>query len=449
MALLSWSTILVAVLDLFVAYGLTLVVYRLFFHPLSKFPGPKIAASTLWYEFYHDVVREGKWLFEIERMHEEYGPIVRINPHELHIKDSEFFQEIYAPAGGGKKRDKYHWFYTMSATPGSIFNTVGHDLHRLRRAPLNNFFSKQAVRDLEPLIRSKAEKLASRFTGAAAEGDVVRMDCAFMALTMDVISSYCYGYDQAYLDNKDYGLQWRETIHGTVQNGALVRAYPWLVDMLKKVPHSMIEKADANMGMFLAWQASVKHAVEPILERRDSKQEGDGRTIFHTLRDSDLPAEERTLERLCDEGEIFVSAGSETTAKTLSYILYYLTTHPDCLKKLKDELKTPMPDGNEPTRWSELEKLPYLTAVIQEGLRLSYGITGRLPRIAPEPIQYGEWTIPPGVPVGQTPYFVLMDPKIFHEPRLFKPERWLNEGQRLDRYQVSFNKGNRSCIGMK
>ena len=54
-------------------YLLALGLYRLYLDPLAKFPGPKLAALTLWYEFYYDVVQRGKYTFEIEKMHEAYG----------------------------------------------------------------------------------------------------------------------------------------------------------------------------------------------------------------------------------------------------------------------------------------------------------------------------------------------------------------------------------------
>lgn len=52
---------------------LLLVLYRLFFHPLAGFPGPKLAAATLWYETYYDVWLKGKYVFEIKDMHKKYG----------------------------------------------------------------------------------------------------------------------------------------------------------------------------------------------------------------------------------------------------------------------------------------------------------------------------------------------------------------------------------------
>lgn len=56
-----------------VGYYLVQSIYRLYFHPLRKFPGPRLAAITSLYEFYYNVIRNGKFLFEIERMHEQYG----------------------------------------------------------------------------------------------------------------------------------------------------------------------------------------------------------------------------------------------------------------------------------------------------------------------------------------------------------------------------------------
>lgn len=54
------------------------VLWRLFSSPLSKCPGPKIAAATLWYEFYYDVLKDsgGQYMWEIERMHRVYGKLV-------------------------------------------------------------------------------------------------------------------------------------------------------------------------------------------------------------------------------------------------------------------------------------------------------------------------------------------------------------------------------------
>lgn len=63
----------IAALSIIIFYAVGIVLYRLFFSPIAKFPGPKLAAATSWYEIYYDVVKKGKYLFEIEKMHEKYG----------------------------------------------------------------------------------------------------------------------------------------------------------------------------------------------------------------------------------------------------------------------------------------------------------------------------------------------------------------------------------------
>jgi hypothetical protein len=65
----SLATVVVAV----TTYGVLLATYRVTLHPLAKFPGPKLAAMTLWYEFYYDVILWGQLTNRIERMHKEYG----------------------------------------------------------------------------------------------------------------------------------------------------------------------------------------------------------------------------------------------------------------------------------------------------------------------------------------------------------------------------------------
>lgn len=121
------------------------------------------------------------------------------------------------------------------------------------------------------------------------------------------------------------------------------------------------------------------------------------------------------------------------------------------LKKLKEELETTISDINVSTPLAVLENLPYLSGVIKEGLRLSYGVVSRSQRIAFEPLAFPdgkkEWIIPPGTPVGMTSLLIHQNEAIYPNWREFRPERWI-EDPRLDRYLVSFSKGSRGCIGM-
>lgn len=69
--LLSWQEIAATT----AAYFVTLAVYRLVFHPLAKFPGPKLAAITRYYEAYYDIVQNGQYDFQIAKMHKKYGKL--------------------------------------------------------------------------------------------------------------------------------------------------------------------------------------------------------------------------------------------------------------------------------------------------------------------------------------------------------------------------------------
>lgn len=97
-----WMALLVAI----TLCGVSLAAYRLYFHPLSHIPGPKLAAATQWYEFYYDIVLKGQYMNQFLRLHEKYGPIIRISPNELHCIDPAFIDQIYVSGGSGKKRDK-------------------------------------------------------------------------------------------------------------------------------------------------------------------------------------------------------------------------------------------------------------------------------------------------------------------------------------------------------
>lgn len=68
-----WGKILLAIPVYFILYTIFLAVYRLTFHPLAKFPGPKFTAASSWFEFYHDVILRGQFVYAAAKMHDEYG----------------------------------------------------------------------------------------------------------------------------------------------------------------------------------------------------------------------------------------------------------------------------------------------------------------------------------------------------------------------------------------
>jgi hypothetical protein len=174
-----------------ITYLVSLILYRLYLHPLSEIPGPRLAAITSWYETYYDLFKTpgGQYWNKLDELHKSYGSIIRINPNEVQIHDPEFYVQIYA--GGSTKRHRYARSVSGNGSPGSMASAVSHDLHRLRRSSLNPFFSKAAVLRLEERIQSRVRILCERLAGFLERKEIIDISVAMTSLTLDIITEYC------------------------------------------------------------------------------------------------------------------------------------------------------------------------------------------------------------------------------------------------------------------
>ena len=166
-----------------------------------------------------------------------------------------------------------------------------------------------------------------------------------------------------------------------------------------------------------------------------------------------LPPQQRTDRALRDQLECLLGAGTEPVAHVLRIITYHLCQNPPILQKLRAELTTIQPHhhSNIPDL-QHLQQTTYLTALIKEGLRLSYGVASRIPRIAPDrTLTYGDWKIPPGTAVSMTHSSIYHDETIFPDSYSFSPERFLetSETKGAGRYFAPFGRGTRSCLGQQ
>ena len=132
-------------------------------------------------------------------------------------------------------------------------------------------------------------------------------------------------------------------------------------------------------------------------------KEAPRRTIFHELLSSDMPPEEKRCDRIMQEGIVLIAAGTETTAWALSVITYYVLANSEINANLKAKLMGISSKCGGTPSLTQLEQLPYLSAVISERLRLSFGVTAHLQRVSPDQdLLYGDWVIPAGVSVGHS-----------------------------------------------
>jgi len=227
--------------------------------------------------------------------------------------------------------------------------------------------------------------------------------------------------------------------------------------MMEMLPEKWSAAMNPELGKIFRLQHDLRNTIARIRSEQGivEKQPAEP-TIFHEMMKSDLSDEDKKDRRLGDEAQTVIGAGLSTTAWALSCASFYVIDNPPVLAKLRKELIAAIPDVNAPDAFSflKLEKLEYLRGVVREGIRLSHGVTSRIPRIMTHPVQFQEWTIPPWTPVSMTVMDVHFDPELYPEPLVFKPERWLGnpkapDGESMEKYWVAFGKGTRMCLGMQ
>lgn len=438
------------------AYGFLLALYRLTISKLSGFPGPKIAAVTYWYEFYYEWWCSGKYIFEIEKMHKEYGPIVRINPAELSINDPDVYNDIYV-SESRRRTDNYHSFIKGIDFDGSHLLTTSHDLHRRRRKPLEPFFSHLGITRLWPILAEVVEKFAGRLEALKGTESVVRLDHACSAFSGDVIRQICWDDKAKFLDDPNFAPEWYGLIRMIVLSLPLFTAFPLLIQFISLIPESLILWVYPSGRIFDQFRKVALEQLTMVRKEKAHSNDGDGdgskahTSLFHHILDSEMLESELCDERLAKEAQVLMGAGTASMARTITYIAYYILAKPHIRSRLQEELKAVMATyPQQIPSLAELERLPYLQALIREGLRHSYGSMHRLPRCSPDaPIQYKQWTIPVGVPVGMSGYLMHTDSTVYEKPFDFVPERWLGDiSPNMNRNFVPFSRGSRNCLGM-
>ncbi|ORY65757.1 putative cytochrome P450 [Pseudomassariella vexata] len=442
---------------LWVLYRIGCALYNVSaFHPLSRFPGPKLAALSLAYEFWFDMILVGRYTHEIKKMHQIYGPVVRIGPNELHCSDPAFIDEIYA--SGNRRRDKQTHYLNTLVGPINVglFASREHELHRTRRRALNKFFSRGQIVNLEPEIHNLTQLLCNKILQDSSKKPL-DVTTAYSCFTSDLIFSYCFGESLGFLDQDGWEPNFRVAAEAIMSTSYLFRFFPALRVLPDAAPYLAKYISDS-----VALLMHEMYTVMPkrILRAREELSAGIVRkrpvVWSDIILDEKLHESQKTTVRLSGEGFSITVAGTETTAWVLTVITFYVLSQPEIQARLTEELKGVNPSD---LKWTSLEKIPYLTAVVLEGLRLAYGIGARTPRIAPDEdlIYRGEmndhtyeYVIPKGTAIGMSAVILNHNEDLFPNSEAFIPERWLNQERRreMERSLFSFNRGSRQCVGI-
>jgi cytochrome P450 len=309
---------------------------------------------------------------------------------------------------------------------------------------------------LEPEVQNLAQKLCDKLLRESGRKPF-DITMAYSCFTSDAISGYSFGESFGFLDQDGWYPNFREPLASILKPVFIFRFFPWT-------------KASAGIGKYLVdymppstammvrtLQIDLPEKMRKAKADIDAGIKYDRPTVFGTILESDLVSLEKEPQRLADEAAGVIGAGTETTSWAMSVITYHLLTKPELLTKLRSELQTVVQDPKQLPSWTELEHLPYLGAVIQEGLRLSYGVSARTARVPSEENlvfkRSVEYIIPQGYAVGMSAAVTHHDEKAFPDSHAFIPERWLDENNNrrkdVERGMLAFSKGSRSCLGMK
>lgn len=150
-------------------------IYRLYFHPLSKYPGPKLAAITgLWY-CRHWV--GGCWPHVVTELHHKYGDVIRVAPNELVFATAEASRDIYNryQPGAEVQFQKDRQFYAPSGTERSLIMEPDADAHRHLRRAFDPGFNLAAVKQRSDIPLHHIDLLIQKLyrTGRRPEGENV------------------------------------------------------------------------------------------------------------------------------------------------------------------------------------------------------------------------------------------------------------------------------------
>ncbi|KAI4595995.1 hypothetical protein KJ359_006287 [Pestalotiopsis sp. 9143b] len=366
------------------------------------------------------------------------GDVVRIAPDEVSFASAEAWKEIYGHATGGHKTFVKGLFYQSHQHPGIV---AVRDLreHARQRKYLANAFSARALRGQEPIVRHYVDQFIIQAGKLGAKGGPgLDLEQAFSWLTFDIISDLTFGESlNAIASGRQH--PWVSVISDSsffTSVASLQRRIPLLKLVLPWVlPKDMPERAARHRSF----------TKEKTLKRIQMANELDRPDFFQHLLSKG--GDEVHLEELIQQSNNLMVAGSETTSNFLNFVSYQLLKDKRCMDELVREVRSAFQTPADITA-DRCSELPYLNAVIEEGLRIGPPVPFGPPRTSPGAVVGGVY-LPPGTTAAVDMWAVHHNPRYWKEPYAFRPERWIGDGLGDDKTAFNpFLTGPRSCLGI-
>ncbi|KAJ5292490.1 uncharacterized protein N7443_008443 [Penicillium atrosanguineum] len=321
-SLFSLATIALA------AYLLWIILYNLYISPLSKYPGPKLAACTNLPNLYW--TSTGQYHYKLKDLHDKYGDVVRAGPQTLVYRTPQAWKDIYSHRKSGTSSYlKDPKFYLQGPRGPSILNANDADHSRTRRL-LSHAFSEKALRDQEALIQSYVDMLINRLQGEIASSrKVVDMSQWYNFTTFDIIGDLAFGEPFDCLKNSQYH-PWVKMLFSSMKVLALRRPlaiYPFLAPIVSGLmPKRLVKMREEHFAL----------TAEKVHRRLETKTDRPDFMAYILRVDDDRSLTAREMEA---NAAILIMAGSETTASLLSGFTFYALTNAGVWKKLVEEVR--------------------------------------------------------------------------------------------------------------
>jgi hypothetical protein len=459
-----WLSLYLVVVFLIYRY----LVYPAFLSPLAKIPNahPIAPYTSLWILRARFQRRENRTLYDA---HQRHGPVVRLAPNEISVNSIEGLRVVY-----GGNFEKHDWYPNVFSNYfiDNTFSMTKSEPHRERKRMFANVYSKSYLQNskemhhiskillfdrLLPILKLSAEKCATV--------EVLELNAA---IGMDFTCAYLFGLDAGsdFLRNVEHRKHWLDTYEETK------KYFTWIAEgfviplvLLNKIgikilPNSVLHTLDEmgkwNLEMCKKAEESqvsgkVTGSTRPIVYEQivNGMEKTDSKKLLH-------PKDMIIASEMLDH----ILAGHETTAITLTYMMYELSRQPAMQSKLRDEVRTLFPllkySTNVPDLPSprSMDALPLLDAVIQETLRRYPAAAGSEPRVTPPgSTTIGDYSgIPGGVRISANQYTLHRNAKAFPDFEAWKPERWLEAGKEqkdeMKKWFWAFGSGARMCLGV-
>ncbi|OKL61205.1 hypothetical protein UA08_03406 [Talaromyces atroroseus] len=407
----------------------SVLVYRQFFHPLNKFPGPfgtRISALFLSVRFSKaDSARQYLTL------HKKYGDFLRVGSSDLSIVHPKGIQAVYGAGTPCTKGDAYD----VTKPVVSLHSFRDRQLHDNRRRVWSAAFGDAALRGYEKRIRKYRDMLVSTF--AASEGKPINVVQWFNNYSFDIVGDLAFG--QSFDMLKDDELHWAVRLLAEGFKPLAFGLPTWVFRLAQLIP-----------GATKDWFRFLDFCRERMITRMQNTPDIPDITssLLVPLEGKKVAQEDMNL--LVGDSQLMMAAGGDTTATTLSSIIFELCMHPGQIEKLRELVAPFMTDPSGEVLNEKIAHIDHLNGVIYEALRLHPPVPGIIQRkTPPEGIMIEDTFIPGNMIVFCPQYVVGRSEAIYERPEEFIPERWYSRPELVKEKSAfaPFLYGTYGCIG--